>query len=96
MTKQNPIEFKDKPYLYKFIRSMFSSSSDARMNNPQPPKLYYKIPFTSHFDMPYIAEDVRINGFGHLFSGIFMQCNKMKYCSYSVCIHIYKGKYFIN
>jgi hypothetical protein len=72
MTKQNPIEFKNKHYLYKFFRSMFSSSSDARMNNPETPKLYYKIPFTAHFDMPYIAEDVRINGFGHLFSGIFI------------------------
>ncbi len=72
MTKQNPVEFNNKPYLYKFIRSMFSSSSDARMNNPQTPRLYYKMPFTSHFDMPYIAEDVRINGFGHLFSGIFI------------------------
>ena len=72
MTKQNPKEFKNKPYLYKFFRSMFSSASDARMNNPQTPKLYYKIPFTSHYDMPYCAEDVRINGFGHLFSGIFI------------------------
>ncbi|MBQ8635737.1 hypothetical protein IJ425_06260 [bacterium] len=72
MTKQNPKEFKNKPYLYKFFRSMFSSSSDARMNNPQTPRLYYKIPFTSHFDMPYGAEDIRINGFGHLFSGIFI------------------------
>ena len=72
MTKQNPKEFKNKPYLYKFFRSMFSSASDARMNNPQTPKLYYKVPFTSHYDMPYGAEDVRINGFGHLFSGIFI------------------------
>lgn len=72
MTKQNPKEFKNKPYLYKFFRSMFSSASDARMNNPQTPRLYYKVPFTSHFDMPYGAEDVRINGFGHLFSGIFI------------------------
>jgi len=45
MTKQNPKEFKNKPYLYKFIRSMFSSASDARMNNPQTPRLYYKVPF---------------------------------------------------
>jgi hypothetical protein len=51
---------------------MFSSASDARMNNPQTPRLFYKVPFTSHFDMPYGAEDVRINGFGHLFSGIFI------------------------
>ncbi|MBR5303862.1 MAG: hypothetical protein IKU37_03445 [Candidatus Gastranaerophilales bacterium] len=72
MTKQNPKEFKNKPYLYKFFRSMFSSASDARMNNPQTPRLFYKVPFTSHFDMPYGAEDVRINGFGHLFSGIFI------------------------
>lgn len=72
MTKQNPKEFKNKPYLYKFIRSMFSSTSDSRMNNPETPKLYYKVPFTSHFDMPYGAEDTRINGFGHLFSGIFI------------------------
>jgi len=72
MTKQNPKEFHKKPYLYKFLRSMFSSASDSRMNNPETPRLYYKIPFTSHFDMPYIAEDVRINGFGHLFSGIFI------------------------
>lgn len=72
MTKQNPKEFKNKPYIYKFARSMFSSATDARMNNPLTPRLYYKMPFTSHFDMPYNAEDVRINGFGHLFSGIFI------------------------
>ena len=72
MTKQNPKEFYKKPYIYKFIRSMFSSVSDARMNNPQTPKLYWKIPFTSHYDMPFGAEDVRISGFGHLFSGIFL------------------------
>ena len=72
MTKQNPKEFYKKPYIYKFIRSMFSSVSDARMNNPETPKLYWKVPFTSHFDMPFGAEDVRISGFGHLFSGIFL------------------------
>ena len=72
MTKQNPKEFKNKPYLYKFFRSMFSSASDARMYNHQTPRLFYKVPFTAHFDMPYGAEDVRINGFGHLFSGIFI------------------------
>ena len=72
MTKQNPKEFKNKPYLYKFLRSMFSATSDARMNNPQTPKLYYKVPFTPKYDMPYGAEEMRINGFGHLFSGIFI------------------------
>ena len=72
MTKQNPAEFKNKPYLYKFLRSMFSSSSDSRMNDPLTPKLHYKPPFTAHYDMPYITEDVWINGFGHLFSGIFI------------------------
>ena len=72
MTKQNPKEFKDKNYIYKFIRSMFSASSDSRMNNPQTPKLHYKVPFTSKIDMPYIAEDIRISGFGHWFSGIFI------------------------
>ena len=72
MTKQNPKEFKNKPYLYKFIRSTFSATSDARMNNPQTPKLYYKIPFSAKYDMPYGAEEMRINGFGHLFSGIFI------------------------
>ena len=72
MTKQNPLEFNNKPYIYKFTRSMFSSASDSRQNNPQTPKLYWKAPFTAHYDMPYVAEDVRINGFGHLFSGIFL------------------------
>jgi len=72
MTKQNPIEFQNKPYLYKFIRSIFSSASDARMNNPQTPKLYWKMPFSAHYDMPFGAEDIRISGFGHLFSGIFL------------------------
>ena len=72
MTKQNPKEFYKKPYIYKFTRSMFSSVSDARMNNPKTPKLYWKVPFTSHYDMPFGAEDVRISGFGHLFSGIFL------------------------
>lgn len=72
MTKQNPKEFYGKPYIYKFIRSMFSSVSDARMNNPLTPDIYWKVPFTSHYDMPFGAEDVRISGFGHLFSGIFL------------------------
>ena len=34
MTKQNPAEFKDKNYFYKFFRSIFSSTSDSRMGNP--------------------------------------------------------------
>lgn len=72
MTKQNPVEFQNKNYIYKFARSMFSSASDSRLSNLETPKLYWKIPFTSHFDMPYTAEDVRINGFGHLYSGIFI------------------------
>lgn len=72
MTKQNPKEFINKPYVYKFVRSMFSSSTDSRISDINTPKLHYKIPFTSHFDMPYIYEDIRINGFGHLFSGIFL------------------------
>lgn len=72
MTKQNPKEFKDKNYLYKFIRSMFSSASDARMGNPETPPVFWKVPFTNHFDMPFISEDVRMSGFGHLYSGIFI------------------------
>lgn len=72
MTKQNPKEFINKPYIYKFFRSMFSSTSDSRISNPQTPKLYYKIPFTNHYDLPYFSEDIRINGFGHIFSGIFI------------------------
>ena len=72
MTKQNPKEFLDKHYLYKFLRSMFSSASDSRISDPKTPRLYYKIPFTTRFDMPIISEDIRISGFGHLFSGIFI------------------------
>ena len=51
---------------------MFSSASDSRLGNPETPRLFWKVPFTSHFDMPFVAEDVRISGFGHLFSGIFL------------------------
>ncbi len=72
MTKQNPIEFNKKPYIYKFIRSMFSSASDSRIGNPETPPIFWKIPFTNHFDMPFISEDVRLSGFGHLYSGIFI------------------------
>ncbi len=72
MTGQNPKEFLNKPYLYKFVRSMFSSTSDARINNPETPPIFWKIPFTTHFDMPFVQEELRISGFGHLFSGIFL------------------------
>lgn len=72
MTGQNPKEFKNKPYIYKFVRSMFSSSSDARINNPETPPIFWKVPFTLHFDMPFVQEELRISGFGHLFSGIFI------------------------
>jgi hypothetical protein len=72
MTGQNPKEFKNKPYLYKFVRSMFSSTSDSRMNNPETPPIFWKIPFSLHFDMPFSREELRISGFGHLFSGIFL------------------------
>ena len=74
MTGQNPREFNNKPYLYKFVRSMFSSTSDARMNNPETPPIFWKVPFATHFDMPFIQEELRISGFGHLYSGIFVVC----------------------
>jgi len=72
MTKQNPKEFIGKPYIYKFFRSIFSGASDSRISNPETPKIVYKIPFTSNFDMPFISDDVRISGFGHMFSGMFL------------------------
>ena len=72
MTKQNPKEFIGKNYLYKFFRSTFSCSSDSRVSNKETLDLYYKIPFTKRYDLPFVQEEFRISGFGHWFSGIFL------------------------
>lgn len=72
VTHNQTILFNDKSTIYKFVKSMLSEV--ANMNQESGLKPQTKIPFTKNeIELELLnAPDLRISGFGPLFSGIFI------------------------
>ena len=72
ITKMQPVSFKNKTPIYKFLVSTFSQSENITYASKMKPKL--KIPFTIHESEKRDAclVDTRIGGNGIFFSGIFI------------------------
>lgn len=94
VTHNQPIKFQNKPTIYKAPISLLSRVVNSSANSPRP--IIKKIPFTIYPDEieSLGACDLRISGFGVLFSGILIL--SVVVCAISlVTLYRKKDKYFV-